>query len=64
MKRLILIAASIGVILLMPGCFDFSNTSENTHYAASEEELKETFPELTDEQIERLAEEIEKYNSE
>ena len=61
MKRLILITAFIGVILLMPGCFDFSNTSENNNYPDTEEQVKENFPELTDAQAKELADQIKKY---
>jgi len=60
MKRLILIAVFIGVILLMPGCCDFSNTSENNNYPDTEDQVKQSL----EEQIEKLEKEIEKYNSE
>ena len=60
MKRLILIAVSIGVILLMSGCCDFSNTSENTHYPDTDDQVKQSL----EEQIEKLEKELEKHNSE
>ena len=61
MKKLI---GLLVITVIFVGCGDFTNSSENTHYDSGAEELKDEYPNatanLTDAELQELAERIAK----